>query len=168
MNQTKYDILMQTLVDYGNLKLQKGYMYCNSNYYYDKTYETLTLRSKTGEDCGGDCWGGEATYSAINEKKPDFDMLDLLLLELDPDFSLKNYRKVLSIVKFEQSRSSEYYGNGYYYDEKILDKDDFLNIMEEIGFDLNNSILSDIEEKIANQYLAESQEAQNLRSKNRY
>ena len=168
MTQNKYDTLMKTLADYGNLKLESTYMYSNSNYYYDDRYEHFILRSKTGEDSGGSCWGGVATYSAINEPRPDFEILDVLLLELDPDFSLCNYRKIISIVKTEQGRSSEYYGNGYYYDEKILDKEDFLKALNELGFDLNDKLLTTLEEKIANRYLAESQEAQKLRSKNRY
>lgn len=168
MNQNKYDTLMKTLAEYGNLKLESNYMYSNSNYYYDERYEHFILRSNTGEDSGGSCWGGVATYSAINEPRPDFEMLEFLLLEIDRDFSLLNYRKIISVVKTEQGRTSEYYGNGTYYDEKILDKEDFLKAMSDIGFDLNDSLLITLEEKIANLYLAESQEAQKLRSKNRY
>lgn len=134
MNNTKeWDILLKTLITYGQELLQ----YQQAYYSYDD--EQLVLSWKTGEDSGGNCWGGQATYSATNQKQPEFTILDELLFAIDPDIKLKDYRSITSKIEFEETSSREYYGNGSYYNQLTLARDDLIKTLENSGYHITIS-----------------------------
>jgi hypothetical protein len=151
----KIDQLFKTLADYGNLQLQ--YTGGVSYSYYD---EDFTLSVKTGEDSGGNCWGGNATYQPFNQQPQAFTMLESLILEIDPDFTLKNYKTIQSLVQFNETRKSEYYGNGNYYNEYTISKDDLVKSLSSMGINLNDSLATKIEDKFSNLYLAQMEPTQ--------
>lgn len=131
MKKDKLDELFEVLVTYGQEQLH----YQEAYYSYEN--EDLILSWKTGEDSGGTCWGGEAKYSPCNQKQPDFSILDDLLLELDPNFNLKNYKNLTQKITKEETSHREYYGNGTYYDQLVLNKNDFQNSLQESGYSID-------------------------------
>lgn len=132
-NNKEWDTLLKTLVTYGQelLHYQEAY--------YSYTDEQLILSWKTGEDSGGNCWGGKATYSATNQKQPEFTILDELLFAIDPDIKLKDYRTITSKIQFEETSSREYYGNGRYYNQLVLDRDDLIKTLDSMGYNITSS-----------------------------
>lgn len=132
-NNIDFNTLLKTLITYGQELLR----YQDAYYSYDN--EQLILSWKTGEDSGGNCWGGKSTYSATNQKQPEFTILDELLFAIDPDIKLKDYRSITSKIQFEETSSREYYGNGKYYNQLVLDKEDLMNTLESIGYNINSA-----------------------------
>lgn len=137
-NSKEWDTLLNTLVTYGQelLHYQEAY--------YSYQDEQLILSWKTGEDSGGNCWGGQATYHASQQKQPDFTILDELLFTIDPDIKLRDFRLITSKIQFEETSHREYYGNGTYYNQLVLDKEDLIQSLKEIGYDIKSTQLKDI------------------------
>lgn len=134
MNYEKeWDTLLKTLITYGRELLH----YQEAYYSYED--ESLVLSWKTGEDSGGNCWGGQASYSATNQKQPEFTILDELLFAIDPDIKLKDYRSITSKIQFEETSHREYYGNGSYYNQLTLDRDDLIHTLQSIGYNITQS-----------------------------
>lgn len=165
MDDKLFDTLMKTLCDYCNLQFTFQY---NEGvcYYYDDN--EITLRCKTGEDSGGNCWGGQATYSKISTRTPQFDILDILLLQINPDFKLNDYKTIKSMLKIEDTAKSEYYGNCNYYTEYILPKEDLIEGLSNAGINLNKNKLIELEEHFSTLYLVQTEPSQSLASKNKY
>lgn len=134
MKKDKLDELFDVLVTYGQEQLN----YQEAYYSYEN--EDLTLAWKTGEDSGGNCWGGEAKYSPCHQKQPEFSILDELLLELDSNFSLKNYKNITQKITKEETSHREYYGNGTYYDQLVLNKDEFKSSLTEAGYSIEEHL----------------------------
>lgn len=132
-NYKEWDTLLKTLVTYGQELLH----YQQAYYSYED--ESVVLSWKTGEDSGGNCWGGTATYSATNQKQPEFTILDELLFAIDPDIKLKDYRAITSKIQFEETFSREYYGNGSYYNQLVLDRDNLVKTLENCGYQVTTS-----------------------------
>lgn len=158
-----WDKLLKTVADYGNIQLQ----YTNgvSYSYYD---EELTLSCQTGEDSGGNCWGGSATYSAIHNPPQEFTMLEFLLLEINPDLKLRDFKVIKNLVHFEERSSREYYGNGRYYNDLSISKENLLTALKDLNILPNKTELDKIEDKLANLYLASLEPAHSMNSKYRY
>lgn len=156
MVQDNFDILMQTLVDYGNKQLYGDNDYSNVSYEYDERNGELILSWKTGEDSGGSCWGSDASFSAIDNKEYPFDMLNLLLLQINPNFLLKDYVVITSIIKSREHRTSEYYGNGTYYQQRTIEKEEFLNALASLNIPVTNKILCEINDNLTEQYIISS------------
>lgn len=133
-----WDTLLDTLVTYGQelLRYQEAY--------YSYRDEQIILSWKTGEDSGGNCWGGQASYSASSQKQPDFTILDELLFEIDPDIKLRDFRLITSKIQFEETSHREYYGNGTYYNQLVLEKEDLIHSLKTGGYDIQSSQLKKI------------------------
>lgn len=134
MQQDKLDELLDILVTYGQEQLHY------QEAYYSYRNEDLILAWKTGEDSGGNCWGDEAKYSPCHQKQPEFSILDELLLELDSNFSLKNYKNITQKITKEETSHREYYGNGTYYDQLILNKDDLKSSLNDAGYSIDSHL----------------------------
>lgn len=126
----EWDNLLNTLVTYGQELLR----YQEAHYSYHD--EAISLSWKSGEDSGGNCWGGNAQYNASNQKQPEFIILDELLFAIDPDIKLKDFRIITSKINFEETSHREYYGNGNYYNNLILEKNDLIQSLKEIGYEI--------------------------------
>lgn len=138
-NTKEWDTLLNTLVSYGNEVLH----YEQAQYKYFE--EKISLIWKTGENSGGNCWGDEASYSAIITQQPHFEILDELLLHIDPDIKLRDYRYLTSKITSEDTSKYEYYGNATYYSQLILDKKDLVDSINQGGYVLNLKDLLSIE-----------------------
>lgn len=134
-NIKDWDNLLKTLVIYGQefLRYQEAY--------YSYVDEELKLSWKTGEDSGGNCWGGTAQYTPCNQAQPEFTILDELLFKIDPDIKLRDFRKITSHITTEDTSSREYYGNGSYYRQLVLDINDLNKLLIESGYVLKSSDL---------------------------
>lgn len=137
-NIKDWDNLLKTLVIYGQELL------CYKSAYYSYNDEQLTLAWKIGEDSGGNCWGGTAKYTPFNQAQPDFLILDELLFKIDPDIKLKDFRKITSRISTEEICNREYYGNGSYYRQLVLDVNDLNKLLKESGYILTSSHLKEI------------------------
>lgn len=137
-NSKEWDVLLNTLVTYGQELLQY------QDAYYSYQDEQLILSWKTGEDSGGNCWGGKATYHASNQKQPDFTILDELLFQIDPDIKLRDFRSITANIQFEETSHREYYGNGTYFNQLVLDKEDLIKTLKNCGYDINLTQLKNI------------------------
>lgn len=133
MTTTKdWDNLLNTLVTYGKelLRYQEAY--------YDYSDEQITLAWKTGEDSGGNCWGGNAQYTPCHQQQPAFTILDELLFQIDPDIKLRDFRLITSKINIEETINREYYGNGTYYNQLVLEKDDLIKSLNDSGYRITN------------------------------
>lgn len=158
-----WDKLLKTLADYGNLQLQ----YTEGvSYSYDQ--EEITFSCKTGEDIGGNCWNGVATYQGFHIQPQEFTMLDFLLLEIEPDLKLRDYRTIKNLVHFEETSYREEYNNGRYYNNYSISKENLINVLNELKILPSNTQLEKIEDKLASLYLASLEPAQTIKSRNRY
>lgn len=139
MNIAKnWDNLLDTLVTYGQELLR------HQDAYYSYRDEQIILSWKKGEDSGGNCWGGEVTYSSCTQKQPEFIILDELLFKIDPDIKLRDFRSITSKIQFEETSHREYYGNGTYYNQLVLNKEDLIQSLTQAGYNLDSTQLEKI------------------------
>ena len=93
----------------------------------------------SGGISGGSCWDGqdgrEANYCATEgEKEPDFSEIDAILLELCPNLSFLQYKKITSKIIEQGSRTeNEYYGNSSTYSYKFIQLRKLFNTLNEMG-----------------------------------
>ena len=161
MNTKDWDTLLDTLVTYGQetLRYQEAY--------YAYRDEQLILSWKTGEDSGGNCWGGHAQYSPCNQKQPEFVILDELLFKIDEDIKLKDFRLITSKIQLEETSHREYYGNGTYYNQLVLDKEDLVKSLKASGYDLNSIQLKEINKHFEEKAYAYIESNHNSNHKNK-
>lgn len=83
----------------------------------------LHLEWVTGGVSGGSCWddGTSHHYAKKGEAEPEFAALDDLLLELCPNITFLQYRKLTNdIIEFTDREINEYYGNSTAYGIKTI------------------------------------------------
>lgn len=87
----------------------------------------IFIEWESGGCSGGSCWdSSDPTPYTNTEPQPEFEDLDKVLSELNPNISYLNYKKLTKLVEREEFRLDEYYGNYTdYVVEKIYLKDIF-------------------------------------------
>lgn len=106
---------------------------------HSKQPDTLKLSWKTGGAQGGTCWGGEAQEYREDVSEPHFLGLEKLLLTLNPDFRLADYKTLESYIIKTERQQSEYYGNYTLYGEKSIPLDKLYQLIEKSVPYLNKS-----------------------------
>ena len=122
-----WDNFFETLATYGQEQLRY------KEAWYSYIDDELSLSWKTGEDSGGNCWGGKSTYIPCNQPQPDFSILKEFLLTLNPDFKLRDYDSIVSLIQFSEESSREYYGNGSYFNKLSIEKKDLIIKLKEFN-----------------------------------
>lgn len=69
---------------------------------------------------GGNCWGGEPTYSSYAEDGPDDTELDGILELVAPRITFLQYKRLGDVYDRRDKTNYEYYGNYTYYKIKSL------------------------------------------------
>lgn len=88
---------------------------------------------RIGGITGGNCWGDEANESVSADDEPDYAGLDELLLEIAPNTTFLQYKKMLSAEQTYEYTEYEYYGNRYYYKVKYIRIKDLYDILKKFG-----------------------------------
>jgi hypothetical protein len=135
MNDELFKALINEVIENGNNSLE----YANA--YYHLNNDVIKLSWKTGENSGGNCWGGVAQFLQTEQKEPDFSALETLFLNLNENFTLNSYREFKSLVKYDSDYHSDYYGNGSYYDTKEIKIDDIKKIIQNANIILNEYLI---------------------------
>lgn len=91
--------------------------------YVNEYFDVYPLRWTTGGISGGTCWSESGHYAIESEEEPEMEVLDEILQDVYPNLTYLNFRKMmrLPIIKVENWRESEYYGNYSYGKKKTLD-----------------------------------------------
>ena len=161
MNTNKdWDNLLKTLIIYG----QEFLKYKEAYYSYES--ENLSLYCKLGEDSGGNCWGGKSEYTSCDQIQPEFSILDELLLQIDPDIKLRDFRIIVSKMTSEKISNREYYGNGTYYQKLTIEKDDLINSLLECGYNLTSTVIQSLNKTFEDKVYAQI-ESSSYHSNNR-
>jgi hypothetical protein len=82
---------------------------------------------------GGNCWGGEANESVSAHDEPEYGGLDDLLLEIAPNITFLQYKKILSCEERYEYTDHEYYGNYTEYRVKYISINALYNILNTFG-----------------------------------
>ncbi len=95
-----------------------------------KEYVVYT-RIETGGISGGCCWddSNPQPYTA-EQSGNEWEVLDVILEELKPDITLLQYRRLLELVKSNETTDWGYYGNSTNYTIKFIilkELDEFLD-----------------------------------------
>lgn len=162
----KLDKLFDTLVTYLNLEIRKKNNDPDRVTYTYKD-DKITLLCKIGEQSGGNCWGGVSSYESLSYISQDFNIVDTLLLAIDPNVTLKTYNDIKKLIQSERICINEYYGNANYYYQSILEKDDLFNALKKTNININDSIIDKIDDDFTNLYLA-TLETKQISSKQKY
>jgi len=78
---------------------------------------------------GGNCFGGSADFSVEAEPEEEFTQLDDFIEEYFPDTTFSKYRKIMSMIKFNEESHYEYYGNYTVYRWKYISFRDLIEIL---------------------------------------
>lgn len=87
---------------------------------------------KTGENSGGSCFGGEASYQSEDNYQLNNDYLDRVLEIISPEITYLTYRKIeKNIIKKMEYTQHEYYGNNTIYNVQLIAIVPFIKILQE-------------------------------------
>ena len=95
----------------------------------------FTVEWTTGGKTGGHWDGSDATDPVEADDEPDFDVLDDILLDIMPNITLLQYRKLVKVPGLITRRTwedREYYGNYYCKASKSLDLGVLYDCLQEI------------------------------------
>jgi hypothetical protein len=67
-------------------------------------------RYEIGGYRGGSCFGSEAKPYTVDEK-PKFKVLDMVLKKIKPDLTYLEFRELEDLIKTNEERDRQYYGN---------------------------------------------------------
>ena len=103
---------------------------------YGDTVEELENKWQTGGQSGGSCWddGDTTHYAESGEPEPEFESLDNILLEVAPQLSFLHYKKLSQVIKVDDNRENDYYGNYTDYAIKTITIDDLWDFL--VQYDL--------------------------------
>jgi len=88
-------------------------------------------RWNSGGVAGGSCWDeGEGHNYEYSHPDPKFTILEIVLDELCPDITLKNYNEVLKLIKENETTNWEYYGNYDNYQIRYIRLKDLENLIK--------------------------------------
>lgn len=82
-----------------------------------------------GGIAGGSCWGTEH-HSRKPEQEPKWKVLNAVLKKLKPDISFLQFREIEDLIKTNQERDREYYGNSTDYMINYIVLDDLYKLLE--------------------------------------
>ena len=100
---------------------------------------TLWWGYETGGADGGNCWGGEARYYTVDEKPiKDFPPLKEFLKNMVPDITFLDYDELREIIKSDDIREREYYGNHTDYYVEYIEPDKLYKKLNDMGYDLES------------------------------
>lgn len=89
---------------------------------------------RTGGMGGGNCWGGEPSYSVDSDPVPELDLIDEFLEEICPNMSFFQYKKVMrDLVDHDSRIEYEYYGNSTNYGIKRIHYRALFDRLKEVG-----------------------------------
>lgn len=81
----------------------------------------IYMRWHTGGVSGGSCWdSSNPTRYETDNKKPKFEVLDLVLKELMPSISYLQFREIEDLIRTNTEVDREYYGNCTEYDIEYI------------------------------------------------
>jgi hypothetical protein len=100
---------------------------------------TLWWGYETGGADGGNCWGGEPQHYSVDEKpKKDFPPLKEFLKDMVPDITFLDYDELREIIKSDDFREREYYGNHTDYYIEYIEPDKLYKKLNDMGYDLES------------------------------
>jgi hypothetical protein len=79
----------------------------------------IYMRKDIGGMSGGSCWGTEPE-PYINTETVEFEVLDLVLMELKPNITYLQYKMVNKLIHTNNETQYEYYGNSTDYEIKYI------------------------------------------------
>lgn len=142
-----FDKMIYSLIEYTNVKLIGK----NSQYKYENN--KIILRTQTGENVGGNSWGKQSEFVAIEPVKLEFDLLEHLCIGIDANFTLKNYKKIMELVSENESYINDFYQNGRYYNELMIKKDDLVNAFKEMNIKIDSKTTKKLDAQLIQLYL---------------
>ena len=90
------------------------------------------MRWHTGGVSGGSCWdhSNPQPYSS-NNKKPKFEVLDLVLKELCPNIYFLQFRDVEKLIQSDSKTEYEYYGNCEEFDIEYVVLSELIELLKQ-------------------------------------
>ncbi len=96
----------------------------------------LEVTWTTGGGTGGNCYDNATpeSYPVDAEEEPEFQDLDRMLEQICPGITYLQYRKLGPLMKSEDHREHQYYGNYYDRRTKFVEALDLYGKLVELGF----------------------------------
>lgn len=88
-------------------------------------------RYEKGGYSGGSCWDDSDPQPYYNSFIPDFTILDLVLMEIAPNITYLQYKKIEQLIVHSEKTEYEYYGNQTDFGMKFIILDDLINLLKE-------------------------------------
>ena len=91
----------------------------------------IYMRWHVGGISGGSCWDSSnpQPYTSDN-KKPAFKVLDLILLELNPNITFLQFREIETLIHTNSETEYEYYGNCTDFEIEYIILSDLIKMLE--------------------------------------
>ena len=94
----------------------------------EKRY-VLYHRQHTGGYSGGNCWNNDEARYYEEKYNDDFPILDIFLEKYAPNITYLQYKKVIALMKDNNEREYEYYGNSTDYRIRWIVLDELIELL---------------------------------------
>ena len=89
------------------------------------------MRWETGGVSGGTCWdSSNPRYHPSDSGCPKFKVLDLVIMEVDPNMSYLKYREIEDLIQSSEDTEYRYYGNRTDFEMKFIILSDLIEILK--------------------------------------
>jgi hypothetical protein len=79
---------------------------------------------------GGNYHGDESHYYTNSDNKPNFKVLDLVLMELKPNLTYLQFKLIEELIRKTEDRENEYYGNCTDWDITYIILSELIDLLE--------------------------------------
>lgn len=99
--------------------------------YVKDDVEEISISWSIGGQSGASCYdvGDPSFHATSGEPEPEFDALDNILMEVTPQLSFLQYKKLAQLVSTDEKQDGDYYGNYTTYATKTLKIDDLWDFL---------------------------------------
>lgn len=92
--------------------------------------DSISIEWRIGGMTGGNCWGDCPEWPVTADPEPEFEMIDKILEKYLPNISYLDYKKLASLIKYDEHTEREYYGNYTEYAIKTINGVELYNFIK--------------------------------------